>query len=407
MWPKHCVVATSGCQFDRGVYIPENAVVVRKGHRKHVDCHSAFFDNDRCSRTGLEEYITARHVPKDPKAPMPPGKPGRLFVIGLAYDHCVRHTAEDARAISRAAFQSEHARAAERAAAAGRAATMRKKAVGLVLGGVGGGSAAEDAGERPRPRIGWGDVVVLEDCTRLVHRETPEALQHMRDRLAASGVKVVPRGMLPVYPPGAHPAPMGYGMAPQSPYGMPQQFSPPRLSGYPMTPGQQFQQPQPYGGYATPPPMPMPYPQQAQHAPGQPPFPQPQFGAPPPPLQPPFPQFPVEAPAPPPQQQPPPQQPPQQQQPPSPPQQQQVPPPPQPPPPPVQQIPGLDPAPPTRSLREQLGRTAPPAAAPPGQLNLRSNAAFDPAAAGPQAAAPAGAELADARSGWRTNPTSQ
>lgn len=192
-WPRHCVIASPGSAFDRRVYIAEDAKIIRKGHRPYVDSNSAFFDADRVSRTGLEEVINRHHVPADPKTSMPQGKPGRLFVIGLSYDGCVRYTAEEAKAISRAAFQKEGvstgasqlAGASTRRPSLHTQSSMAKK---LFTGGV---QVGHDP-DRPRPRIGWGEVVVFEDCTRLTCPETPEALLRMRDHLTASGVKARP-----------------------------------------------------------------------------------------------------------------------------------------------------------------------------------------------------------------------
>jgi hypothetical protein len=56
---------------------------LRKGFRADVDSYSAFFENDRATRTGLTGYLRERGL-------------RRVFLAGLALDYCVRYSAEDA-----------------------------------------------------------------------------------------------------------------------------------------------------------------------------------------------------------------------------------------------------------------------------------------------------------------------
>ncbi len=56
---------------------------MRKGYHRHIDSYSAFFDNDRETPTGLTAYLRERGFT-------------RVFVAGLAFDFCVRYSAEDA-----------------------------------------------------------------------------------------------------------------------------------------------------------------------------------------------------------------------------------------------------------------------------------------------------------------------
>ncbi len=56
----------------------------RKGYHRAIDSYSAFYENDRTTPTGLAGYLRERGL-------------GRIFVVGLAFDFCVRYSAEDAR----------------------------------------------------------------------------------------------------------------------------------------------------------------------------------------------------------------------------------------------------------------------------------------------------------------------
>ena len=48
-----------------------------------IDSYSAFFENDKTTSTGLAGYLRAMNIK-------------RVFCAGLAFDYCVRFTAEDA-----------------------------------------------------------------------------------------------------------------------------------------------------------------------------------------------------------------------------------------------------------------------------------------------------------------------
>jgi nicotinamidase/pyrazinamidase len=84
LWPDHCVQETSGAAFHRALQIPDASLVVRKGHDPAIDSYSAFYENDRKTPTGLAGYLRERGI-------------RRVFLAGLAFDFCVRYSAEDAR----------------------------------------------------------------------------------------------------------------------------------------------------------------------------------------------------------------------------------------------------------------------------------------------------------------------
>jgi nicotinamidase/pyrazinamidase len=83
LWPDHCVQGTAGADVHPALHIPHAALVLRKGMRPAVDSYSAFYENDHKTPTGLVGYLLERGLT-------------RVFVAGLAFDFCVRYSAEDA-----------------------------------------------------------------------------------------------------------------------------------------------------------------------------------------------------------------------------------------------------------------------------------------------------------------------
>jgi nicotinamidase/pyrazinamidase len=83
LWPDHCLQETTGAEFHADLRIPHAAAVIRKGFRPLIDSYSAFYENDGSTPTGLVGYLRERRLT-------------RVFVTGLAFDFCVRYSAEDA-----------------------------------------------------------------------------------------------------------------------------------------------------------------------------------------------------------------------------------------------------------------------------------------------------------------------
>lgn len=85
LWPDHCVQGTPGADFhpDVAPAVVKALALVRKGYNPAVDSYSGFFENDHSTATGLAGLLRDRGV-------------SRIFLCGLAYDYCVRFTAEDA-----------------------------------------------------------------------------------------------------------------------------------------------------------------------------------------------------------------------------------------------------------------------------------------------------------------------
>jgi nicotinamidase/pyrazinamidase len=83
LWPDHCVQGTHGAAFRADLEIPQAELVLRKGYHRAIDSYSAFYENDRTTHTGLAGYLRERGFE-------------RVFLAGLAFDFCVRYSAEDA-----------------------------------------------------------------------------------------------------------------------------------------------------------------------------------------------------------------------------------------------------------------------------------------------------------------------
>jgi nicotinamidase/pyrazinamidase len=79
-WPVHCVVGTAGAGFHPALDTSAVEEVFSKG--RHSAAYSGFEGTSE-EGTGLAEWLAARGV-------------GRVDVVGVATDHCVRATALDA-----------------------------------------------------------------------------------------------------------------------------------------------------------------------------------------------------------------------------------------------------------------------------------------------------------------------
>ncbi len=84
LWPDHCVQDTDGAAFHKDLHIPHAALVIRKGRDRAIDSYSTFYENDRKTPTGLVGYLRELGLT-------------RVFLAGLAFDFCVRYSAEDAK----------------------------------------------------------------------------------------------------------------------------------------------------------------------------------------------------------------------------------------------------------------------------------------------------------------------
>ena len=86
LWPVHCIQERRGSSLHHRLNIPHTELIIRKGFRREIDSYSAFFENDRKTPTGLGGYLSERGFT-------------RVFCAGLAFDYCVRYSAEDAQGL--------------------------------------------------------------------------------------------------------------------------------------------------------------------------------------------------------------------------------------------------------------------------------------------------------------------
>jgi len=85
LWPDHCIQGSAGAEFHPELITTNASLVIRKGMNPQIDSYSAFFENDKTTPTGLTGYLQTLNIK-------------RVFCAGLAYDYCVRYSAEDAHA---------------------------------------------------------------------------------------------------------------------------------------------------------------------------------------------------------------------------------------------------------------------------------------------------------------------
>jgi nicotinamidase-related amidase len=86
LWPDHCIQGTAGAELIPELEVSKVDKVIEKGLRKEVEMYSAFYDpfeNPRCSDSGLAETLREKGVTD-------------VYVVGLAFDYCVKSTAVDA-----------------------------------------------------------------------------------------------------------------------------------------------------------------------------------------------------------------------------------------------------------------------------------------------------------------------
>ena len=83
LWPNHCIENTFGSQFSKILDIEKVDRVIKKGNNPEIDSYSGFFENDKKTKTELDNYLKKKNI-------------DTIYICGLATDYCVKHTALDA-----------------------------------------------------------------------------------------------------------------------------------------------------------------------------------------------------------------------------------------------------------------------------------------------------------------------
>ncbi|HME22810.1 MAG TPA: bifunctional nicotinamidase/pyrazinamidase [Acetobacteraceae bacterium] len=83
LWPDHAIQGSPNAALHRDLDLTRVEVIIRKGFDRNLDSYSTFFENDRCTPTGLDGWLRQRGFQ-------------RIFLAGLATDFCVAWSAEDA-----------------------------------------------------------------------------------------------------------------------------------------------------------------------------------------------------------------------------------------------------------------------------------------------------------------------
>ncbi len=83
LWPDHCIQGSKGAEFHPELNASAFSLILRKGRNKRIDSYSAFYENDKKTKTGLIGFLHELGI-------------GTLFFCGLAIDYCVYYSVMDA-----------------------------------------------------------------------------------------------------------------------------------------------------------------------------------------------------------------------------------------------------------------------------------------------------------------------
>jgi len=83
LWPTHCVQNTRGAELSSSLMLSRVNRVFKKGTDAEMDSYSGFFDNSHEQTTGLHNYLREKAITT-------------VYLLGLATDYSVKHTALDA-----------------------------------------------------------------------------------------------------------------------------------------------------------------------------------------------------------------------------------------------------------------------------------------------------------------------
>jgi len=83
LWPDHCIQNTYGSEFSKDLNLEKVEKIVRKGSNPEIDSYSGFLENDKKTKTELDDYLKSQNI-------------DTVYICGLASDYCVKFTTLDA-----------------------------------------------------------------------------------------------------------------------------------------------------------------------------------------------------------------------------------------------------------------------------------------------------------------------
>jgi len=93
LWPDHCVSTTDDVGLATGLLTKDGDIIVKKGDKANIDSYSGLFDNTRAMDNNGK--YTSTDLPNSLKTE----GIQQVFVVGLAFDYCVKSTAIDAKSL--------------------------------------------------------------------------------------------------------------------------------------------------------------------------------------------------------------------------------------------------------------------------------------------------------------------
>ncbi|KAN0021937.1 hypothetical protein ACTFIU_004083 [Dictyostelium citrinum] len=76
LFPDHCIQNTKGSEINKDLIVKDKDIIINKGMDKEVDSYSAFYDNDKKTKTALEDILKKHSIVN-------------VYICGLATDFCV------------------------------------------------------------------------------------------------------------------------------------------------------------------------------------------------------------------------------------------------------------------------------------------------------------------------------
>ncbi len=82
LWPEHCIAHTPGAELASALNKEQINLIFDKGSDQNVDSYSAFYNNARIRKTGLDQILRSKGIEK-------------IYLCGVATDYCVLFSALD------------------------------------------------------------------------------------------------------------------------------------------------------------------------------------------------------------------------------------------------------------------------------------------------------------------------